>query len=149
LKMNDVHAINSSPSHAQLNTGSPHYVQWVSDVDAVDVVGDGRSIRYSPPFASEGINVNFAERKTGYIAVRTYERGVENETLSCGTGVTAVALAAATGEGPQETTIRTPGGTLNIRFCKTASGHFEEVWLCGPATFVFEGSLDLSNRRLS
>ena len=99
-------------------------------------------IRYSPEFAKEGINVNFVEQKgPDKIVVRTYERGVEDETLSCGTGVTASALASYHNDcGYNDVTVITRGGKLTVKFDRPAENSYENIWLCGPALKVFEGS---------
>lgn len=145
LKMQDVNEVTYHNGYAILNTGSPHFVKFVTDVENVDVVETGRDIRYSEPFAAEGINVNFVEtRSEDSIFVRTYERGVEDETLSCGTGVTAAALLSAHNEcGFNTVEVKTPGGTLSVEYNKTDDSHFEDIWLCGPATFVFKGTINL------
>jgi diaminopimelate epimerase len=118
----------------------------MNDVDQADVVHDGRTIRNSSAFAEEGINVNFVE-STGQdsIFVRTYERGVEDETMSCGTGVTAAALMSAHNDrGFNRVEVRTPGGHLSVEFNKIGEKEFKDIWLCGPATFVFKGELELT-----
>jgi diaminopimelate epimerase len=128
-----------------LDTGSPHYVHEIEDVRDVDVRKEGALIRYSPRFKEEGVNVNFVETlKPNELFVRTYERGVEDETLSCGTGVTACALHHIRERfGTQQVNVKTLGGDLLVR-CENKDGHhFEEIWLCGPATFVFEGDIDI------
>jgi diaminopimelate epimerase len=145
LKMKAVTGIKSSGSHYILNTGSPHYVQPVNDVMGTDVYHKGRQIRYSKEFEEQGINVNFVELiddKTIY--VRTYERGVEDETLSCGTGVTAAALVSAHNDrGFNAVNIKTPGGKLRVEFDRVDEDHFDNIWLCGPADFVFSGKMEL------
>lgn len=144
LKMKDVNAIEKYNDHSVLDTGSPHYIKWVQSTKEVDVFQEGRSIRYNEKFGGAGINVNFVSVQPHTINVRTYERGVENETLSCGTGVTASAIAAiADATEPQHITVKTPGGTLSVKFKPTGNSKFENVWLCGPATFVFDGSITL------
>ena len=91
-----------------------------------------------------GINVNFVQLHDDALSVRTYERGVEAETLSCGTGVTAAAIAASSSTiGQQEKKILTPGGELKVKFEKKSDTSFENIWLCGPATFVFSGTIEL------
>ena len=144
LKMKNVSDIDEFRGDFLLNTGSPHYVKMVTDVTELDVVNKGMDIRYSSDFAKEGINVNFVEqRRPDEIFVRTYERGVEDETLSCGTGVTASALACYHNEvGYNYVKVLTKGGKLTVRFDRTADNTFENIWLCGPATRVFEGSID-------
>ena len=145
LKMKNVDAILFQNHHAVLDTGSPHFVKFVHDLEDVDVVESGRIIRESQQYANEGINVNFVETiNDDTISVRTYERGVEDETLSCGTGVTASALVAAhNNRGFNRVEAITPGGKLSVEFDKIGDTSFENIWLCGPATFVFKGEIDV------
>jgi diaminopimelate epimerase len=144
LKMNDVHAIVEYDNDYILDTGSPHYVKLVSDVMDYNVVGKGMEIRYSTKFAQEGINVNFIEpKKVDEIIVRTYERGVEDETLSCGTGVTASALVYHHNDvGYNDVTVITKGGRLAVRYNRIDDNTFTDIWLCGPAEKVFEGNVE-------
>jgi diaminopimelate epimerase len=128
-----------------LNTGVPHAVVFVSDLEAVDVLRDGAALRYHDAFAPKGTNANFAA-VTGpsAIAIRTYERGVEGETLACGTGVCASAILhhLRTGD-PAPISVQVRGGdTLQVGFMKTG-GEFRNVTLTGPADFVFDGTLTL------
>jgi len=143
LKMNDVNTVENHATYSILNTGSPHFIKYSSNVKDIDVVEMGRDIRYSKAFEAEGINVNFVERlNEDSIFVRTYERGVEDETLSCGTGVTAAALASAHNDnGFNLVNIKTLGGHLFVEFNKLSDTHFQNIWLCGPAEFVFEGTI--------
>jgi diaminopimelate epimerase len=144
LKMKDVSSIERNADHAILNTGSPHYIRWEKDIAKTAVYDEGKRIRNSPPFVNEGINVNFVQVHKDALSVRTYERGVEAETLSCGTGVTAAAIAASKANiGQQEQKILTPGGELKVKFEKISDSSFENIWLCGPATFVFSGTIEL------
>ena len=145
LKMQDVNKVEQHSSYALLDTGSPHFVKFASDVKNIDVVETGREIRYSKAFAKEGVNVNFVESvDEDGIYVRTYERGVENETLSCGTGVTAAALMSAHNEnGFNRVEVKTPGGRLSVEYIKVDDQHFESIWLCGPAEFVFKGEIEI------
>jgi diaminopimelate epimerase len=125
-----------------VDTGSPHVVQWVSDAAAVNVARDGAELRYDARYAPGGTNVNFvSDAGLGRIAVRTYERGVEAETLSCGTGVAASALVAAARAGQVGAfawEITTPGGRLMVD--QDAAGR---LFLIGPAVIVYQGSIDL------
>ena len=145
LKMKDVNGIKEYEGDFILNTGSPHYVKMVSDVMEYDVFNKGMEIRYSPEFAKEGINVNFVEEKgPDEIIVRTYERGVEDETLSCGTGVTASALVCHHNDaGYNEVTVITKGGKLTVKYDRIDENTFENIWLCGPAEKIFEGEVEI------
>lgn len=130
-----------------IQTGSPHYVRFEKDVATADVTGIGREIRYSEAFREKGINVNLLEvLEPMHIRVRTYERGVEDETLSCGTGVTACALAYAYKSGlygKQKITVEVQGGTLWVEFVRDENNYCHDVQLIGPALHVFEGSADV------
>lgn len=140
LHMKNVTDIVTADGHSILNTGSPHYVAWVDDVQHFPVFEEGRRIRNLERFAPGGTNVNFAQIVDGALWVRTYERGVEDETLSCGTGVTATAIAATgAGTGAYITTVHTPGGVLQVSFDKSSATSAKDVVLKGPAVFVFEG----------
>lgn len=144
LAMQDVHHIAFKDGFAILNTGSPHYVAWVDDADSTDVFNNGRAIRNRDEFQPKGINVNFVQTEEHGIKVRTYERGVEDETLSCGTGVTASAIAnAKDATGKFDVPIHTPGGQLRVTFTKEIPGAATDVVLIGPAVLVFEGDIEL------
>lgn len=143
IKMNDVTDVDYLSQAAVLDTGSPHYVRFSSNVNELDVVTEGREIRYGKKFNEKGINVNFVEQiGDDTIFVRTYERGVENETLSCGTGVTASALVSAHNpNGFNNVSVQTKGGKLSVEFEKISEEVFENIWLTGPAKFVFKGTI--------
>lgn len=145
LKMQRVDEVKDHDSHLILNTGSPHFIKFAIDVENIDVVETGRDIRYSEEFEKEGINVNFVEQTDeDSIFVRTYERGVEDETFSCGTGVTAAALVSAHNEnGFNRVEVKTLGGHLSVEFNKINEQTFDNIWLCGPAEFVFKGEIDI------
>ena len=146
LKMNPVAQMEIYQGDCILNTGSPHYVQKVEEVDGMHVVKAGRAIRYSARFAQQGINVNFVQQSASALRIRTYERGVEDETLSCGTGVTAAALAFAPKQlGKHRMQVSTRGGELAVEFTRTGEHQFEHIWLCGPAVSVFEGTITLND----
>ena len=143
LKMNDVNEIEENKNFSFLNTGSPHYVSFVKDVNSLNVFEEGRKIRYNERFKKEGTNVNFVEVKgKDSLLVRTYERGVENETLSCGTGVTASALAYAELVKKKKGTINvsTPGGKLKVAFQKNGSS-YTQIYLEGPAEQTYTGEI--------
>ncbi len=145
LKMKDVLGVQKKLGDVILDTGSPHYVRQVADVRNMDVYKEGKGIRYSSEYKEKGINVNFVEKEEeDKIYVRTYERGVENETLSCGTGVVASALVFAHNEsGFNRVTVETPGGKLAVEFDKIGNDQFKNIWLCGPAEFVFTGTIEV------
>ena len=146
LKMQDVRHIEVGEDHFVLDTGSPHYIEFVSNIDEIDVFKAGRSIRYNDRFSQEGINVNFVEiQAEKSLRIATYERGVENETLACGTGVTAAAIAHhLKTKDPKQSTIalQAKGGDLEVRL-EENDGQYTNIWLCGPADFVFEGKINL------
>ncbi|MBN8825216.1 MULTISPECIES: diaminopimelate epimerase [unclassified Spirosoma] len=141
LKMSNVSGIENRGGLTFLNTGSPHVVQFVDDLESLDVVAEGRAIRYDTRFQPGGTNVNFAQVIDEHtLYVRTYERGVEDETYSCGTGVTAVALVAHHLLGrTNPISIRTMGGNLRVSFDPTGKEQFENIHLIGPAKRVFTG----------
>jgi diaminopimelate epimerase len=145
LKMRDVDEVRTVNGDFILNTGSPHYIKMVNGLDKVDVFKNGRSIRNSELFKKDGINVNFVEQLTDdEIAVRTYERGVEDETFSCGTGVTAAALACYHNEtGFNDVVVNTKGGKLNVEYDRVDGDQYINIWLSGPAEKVFEGDMEL------
>ena len=143
LGMIDVQEIKQDGEAYVLNTGSPHYVSFVSGLAEMDVYRNGYAIRNNDNYRKEGINVNFIEAEGNGYFVRTFERGVEDETLACGTGVTAAAMAVAVQqqlEGDIEIPIRVLGGQLYISFKKERS-YFTDVRLKGPADFVFSGEI--------
>ena len=141
LQMKNVTSIEEHPDYVFLNTGSPHHVQWVDDVETVDVKTQGATIRYGTLYADKGgSNVNFVSKGENGFKVRTYERGVEDETYSCGTGVTAVAIALHHTQQTevQNITLHTRGGDLQVSFDRVGEG-YENIYLSGSAQFVFEG----------
>ena len=147
LKMNDVKEVRSLGEDFFLNTGSPHLIRFVRNLKDYKVVEVGQKIRYSDDYKPNGTNANFVElQKDNSIFVRTYERGVENETLSCGTGVTAAALAASYKGYRSPVYVKVPGGELSVEFKTQSTGQtvlFHDIFLIGPAKMVFEGDLEL------
>ncbi|MEO8583085.1 MAG: diaminopimelate epimerase [Flavitalea sp.] len=145
LQMRDVYEIKNYHNDFILNTGSPHLVKMVSDIEKFDVVTQGKLIRNSALFIKDGINVNFVQQiADDEIFVRTYERGVEGETLSCGTGVTAAALVCYHNEnGFNDVTVFTKGGKLTVEYDRLEENSYKNVWLSGPAEKVYEGYIDL------
>jgi diaminopimelate epimerase len=144
LRMADVQNIQKITDSAQdyeLHTGSPHYVRF-TDNEALDIVDFGKAIRFNDTYKNHGINVNTARFTNEVFRVQTYERGVEGETFSCGTGVTAVALAGAVHfkKPPGSVTIQTKGGTLQVHWQQNGNT-FHDIFLEGPAEFVYEGSV--------
>jgi diaminopimelate epimerase len=147
LSMRDVENPIQEKRDYLLNTGTPHFVRFLSNVNQedFDLVSEGRSIRYHERFATEGINVDFVSPAPEGITVRTYERGVEDETLSCGTGVTAsaIAWAAESGLNSGPIPVSTRGGILRVDFTRQGN-RFTEVFLTGPAVLVYKGEINLS-----
>jgi diaminopimelate epimerase len=144
--MQDVKEIEVGDDFFFLNTGSPHYVKFVEHVNEIDLVTEARKIRYNSRFSAEGTNVNFIEKDENELTVRTYERGVEDETFSCGTGVTVAALVAAVkgiSHSKNNCVIKTKGGNLEVTFEKVLEKNFYNIWLKGPAENVFEGTINI------
>lgn len=144
LKMADVQNVRVVPDGMFIDTGSPHLLKYVTDVQDYAVYEEGKAIRNGTFFKETGVNVNFVQ-VTGpsEIYVRTYERGVENETLSCGTGVTAAALSAGHNGLKSPVTVGTRGGTLDVEFAQHINGSYTEIFLKGPAEMVFWGTFEL------
>ena len=142
LQMSNVNEYKLIDDNYFINTGSPHYVIFKEDVDKVDVALEGKKIRWSSKFAPGGTNVNFVQVLDKGLYIRTFERGVEEETLACGTGVTASAIASVL-KGHFDTNsvnVRARGGDLKVEFT-IKDKVIADVWLTGPATFVFEGKI--------
>lgn len=145
LHMQDVNEMKRINGDFFIDTGSPHYIKYITNLKEYDVFHEGQSIRNSPNYKETGTNVNFVEWENNRLFVRTYERGVEDETYSCGTGVTAAALVAASQkqmDNINRIQITTKGGDLSVAFKRNDNG-FSDIWLEGPATFVFKGTLKL------
>jgi diaminopimelate epimerase len=143
LKMGDVKHIDKDGNDFVLNTGSPHYVKYVEMLNNYNVYGNGNEIRNSETYKKDGINVNFVEKLSDKeLFVRTYERGVEDETFSCGTGVTAAALTFMKKNNQTFVEIKVKGGQLRVYADKNGEG-FENIWLEGPAVQVFKGTVNL------
>lgn len=146
LKMGDVHSINFDGDAYVIDTGSPHYISFVPDLNDIKIVDFGKEVRYSERYKAKGINVNAVKVVSNTaLEMLTYERGVEDETFSCGTGATAVALAHAhksLRDQPFEINIKVKGGKLKVSGIPKNEG-FEEVYLIGPATYVFHGSISV------
>ncbi len=144
LQMQDVVNVEKHKTHLFLDTGSPHHVEYVTHLKDLDVKLQGAKIRYGKPYNDAGSNVNFVEQLSeDTFAVRTYERGVEDETLSCGTGATAVALAMYSNASTQSNTVKlkTLGGDLKVTF-KISKNGYNNIWLIGPTKLVFKGKVE-------
>jgi len=144
LQMTDVNEYKIIDGNYFVNTGSPHYMIFSDDIDKINVHEEGKSVRWSPKFAPGGTNVNFVQVVDNGLYVRTFERGVEEETLACGTGVTASAIASVlTGHfDTGSVNVRARGGNLKVEF-DVEKEKVVNVWLSGPATFVFEGEIEV------
>lgn len=145
LKMIDVENVEHGEDYFFMNTGSPHHVKFVKELTTFPVFSEGKAIRYSEKYVpNKGTNVNFAEKlEDDTLFVRTYERGVEDETYSCGTGVTAAAIAALSLGLVSPVKIKTIGGHLSVNFYAN-NGKFLQVYLNGPADFVYSGQIQLT-----
>ena len=144
LSMNAVTGIQKLSAGYWLDTGAPHYVQWGTDFKGLSVADEGKAVRNRPAFQKVGVNVNFVQPAKGNtLVVRTYERGVEAETLSCGTGAVAAALVAATQGYHSPVAINMPGGRLQVSFAKGQEGYFQDIHLTGPVQRVFFGEIAL------
>ena len=147
LNMADVKHVQSAEKDFILHTGSPHYVKFVTDLSSENVYTTGREIRYSEQFLKDGINVNLVEMQSdGSLKIATYERGVENETLSCGTGATACALVSSLMHnriGSNSIKVAVKGGELRVNFTNIDNAEFSEIQLIGPAVFVFKGEMNV------
>jgi diaminopimelate epimerase len=146
LQMKNIYSIEKGDGYFFLDTGSPHYVKFVENLENFSVVEEGKKIRNNTRFLKKGTNVNFIERKNEGLWVRTYERGVENETLACGTGVTAACIVAGlTQKSTKKNSCEaiTPGGKLFVKFNQVDENTFDNIWLEGPALFVFEAMIKI------
>lgn len=144
LQMIDVNEVKITPDYVFMNTGSPHHVELAHDLETMDIKGKGSAIRYGELYGKAGSNVNFVKPLgENSFALRTYERGVEDETLSCGTGATAVALAMKSlgKTDANHIQLQVQGGNLEVSFDEE-NGHFSNVFLKGPAKFVFKGTIE-------
>jgi diaminopimelate epimerase len=145
IRMKDINTIEVIDGHTFfIQTGSPHHIIYQNNIGEVDLVKEARKIRYSEKYGADGVNVNYVQPNGNELLVRTYERGVEDETYSCGTGVTAVALSFGFLH-PEFASVQvaTKGGVLKVGFKNNGKGNFTDIWLSGPATFVFEGKINI------
>jgi diaminopimelate epimerase len=144
ISLNDVSSVRKVLNGYFLDTGSPHYVEPVQKIELLDVVRKGRKLRHSRKFAPDGANINYLEVQHGRIYLRTYERGVEDETLSCGTGVTAAAIVyhELNGFHSDPVKIHTRGGNLEVQMDQSGNT-YTNIWLKGPAKKVFKGYVSL------
>lgn len=144
LQMGDVGDIRDHGDYILADTGSPHYVKFVDDIEKINVYEEGKKIRLAKAFAPGGVNVNFAQVQHGNLKLKTFERGVEDITLSCGTGTVAAAVCAHYKGWVQNNTIRvaSSGGILQVEFDR-AGDRYVNIRLSGPATYVFKGSIKL------
>lgn len=148
LKLGDVAGIKKLEDGYLLDTGSPHFVSFVTELELMDVEQAGARIRHESRFGKGGVNVNFVERGQApdEIMVRTFERGVEGETWSCGTGVTAAAITTCFESGTDKSSyqVHTRGGKLEVTFKVQGEGGFTDIYLTGPALHVYDGTIDIA-----
>lgn len=146
LRMSDVAQVKQMPEGYIVNTGSPHLVKFVDNLSETDVYREGKALRNDPGLSEDGINVNFVSLLgKEKLSIRTYERGVESETLACGTGSVAAALSAAMKEPGEanEYELQARGGRIKVRFERNKDNSFSNIWLTGPVEFVFKGEWEL------
>jgi diaminopimelate epimerase len=147
LKLKDVEGIEQLEDGYLLNTGSPHFVRFVKELDQIPVDQAGAEIRHQERFGQGGVNVNFVEAgpAANQIGVRTFERGVEGETWSCGTGVAAAAIASCFHFGSDifSYAVQTRGGQLHVEFKSHSAQNYMEIYLTGPASHVYDGAIDI------
>jgi len=146
LKMQNINSIATFNDHYFIDTGSPHYVRFVDDLDKIPVYEEGRKIRYDRSISQQGTNVNFVcFEKAGHISIRTYERGVENETFACGTGAVASAISAYLRSNTDKTsyTVKVLGGILKVSFDVVTKNTFKNIWLTGPSEYIYQGTVHI------
>ncbi|MEN8794125.1 MAG: diaminopimelate epimerase [Flavobacteriales bacterium] len=142
LKMGDVSNVEQGQDYFFIETGSPHYIQYTASVQEIDIVPTAHKVRYNERFKEKGTNVNFVQKVGETLEMRTYERGVEDETLSCGTGATAVALSGAIKHGlTSPVAIKVQGGDLQIKFNQISDNEFDNIWLIGKGEQVYSGEM--------
>ncbi|WP_185862414.1 diaminopimelate epimerase [Blattabacterium cuenoti] len=149
INLLDVNEIEIHPKHVFLNTGSPHHIVFVENINEMNVDKEGRKIRFQNIYLKKGVNVNFVEiLENNILQVRTYERGVEKETLSCGTGVTASVIAACQTDKIsskiRKILVKTKGGKLWVSFRKIKK-EYKDIYLTGPVEFIFQGNIFIKN----
>lgn len=144
LRIGDVYEHRKINGEYSIDTGSPHYVVFTDALDELNVVEEGKKLRWSPLFAPAGTNVNFVQVDDWGLSIRTFERGVEDETLACGTGATASVIASVLAGhfDKAPVAVRARGGALSVDF-KIHEDRITDIWLTGPATFVFEGKITI------
>ena len=144
LKMGNVEEVEEGENHFFIHTGSPHYIIYTENVQNIDIVPEAHKVRYNSRFTDQGTNVNFVQKKSEVLEIRTYERGVEDETLSCGTGATAVALSGAIKfEMKSPVAIKVQGGELKIKFNQLSNQSFNDIWLIGKGESVYSGEIEI------
>ena len=143
LQMIDVDKVATMGEDYFTDTGSPHHIAFADELEKMDLISLAQAIRYNDHYRAEGVNVNFVKVADNALSMRTYERGVEDETYSCGTGVTAAAIVAhAAGKiKGKSVAVHTKGGDLNLSFNSDEKGRYRDIWLQGPATYVFKGEI--------
>ncbi|MDB9932414.1 diaminopimelate epimerase [Flavobacteriales bacterium] len=142
LKMGDVSNVEQGQDYFFIETGSPHYIQYTASVQEIEIVPTAHKVRYNERFKEKGTNVNFVQKVGETLEMRTYERGVEDETLSCGTGATAVALSGAIKHGlTSPVAIKVQGGDLQIKFNQISDNEFDNIWLIGKGEQVYSGEM--------